>query len=304
MLKSQLGSCRSELSKITTTKPSTLPQPYWSTWGRWTCQHQGSVCFQTRERKCSTRVEKDCEFQPGEMATIVRLCSESTCPDFFSTKITRTTATTTREATTGAAKLVTSAAPKTTVPPLAVQINGPNKDHFLKETQLVCVSNPVADTYTWKFNGTFSLPRGVTKQLISGHTSGGPGIDILHIKKLTESTFGTYTCAATLNGYTAEQSHFIGILAEKPTVNIIKPPVSSSFALQCQVTGYPAPHIQWDFVPKSPRSHGIPPGVQFREEAYKSTLVVSHYNPVDHDGSWYCKAANTAGSTVSEVHIP
>ncbi|XP_060608429.1 MAM domain-containing glycosylphosphatidylinositol anchor protein 2-like isoform X3 [Ruditapes philippinarum] len=208
------------------------------------------------------------------------------------------------QTTRGAHKLVTSAATRTTVPTLAVQINGPDKDHFWKETQIACVTNPAADSYRWKFNGTFSMPMGVTEQLISGQTGGGSGLDILHIKNLTESTFGTYTCAATLNGYTAEQSHFIGILAEKPTVNILKPPVASSFSLQCQVTGYPAPHIQWDFVPKSPRSHGIPPGVQFREEAYKSTLVVSHYNPVDHDGSWYCKAANTAGSTVSEVHIP
>ncbi|XP_060579826.1 uncharacterized protein LOC132736655 isoform X2 [Ruditapes philippinarum] len=91
ILQSQLGSCRSDLS----TKPSTLPQPFWSSWGTWTCGHQGSICFQTRERNCSTGVDKDCEFQPGEMPTNVRLCSESTCPDFFSTKVTSTTASTT-----------------------------------------------------------------------------------------------------------------------------------------------------------------------------------------------------------------
>ncbi|XP_060555442.1 uncharacterized protein LOC132716232 [Ruditapes philippinarum] len=78
----QLGSCRSELSTITTTNPSTLLQPYWSSWGMWTCGHQGSICFQTRERKCSTGVDKDCESQSGEMATSIRLCSESTCPGF------------------------------------------------------------------------------------------------------------------------------------------------------------------------------------------------------------------------------
>jgi hypothetical protein len=57
------------------------------------------------------------------------------------------------ETTTGAAKLITSAATRTTVPPLAVQINGPDKDHFLKETKIACVTNPAADSYRWKFNG-------------------------------------------------------------------------------------------------------------------------------------------------------
>ncbi|XP_060558408.1 lachesin-like [Ruditapes philippinarum] len=145
---------------------------------------------------------------------------------------------------------------------------------------------------------------GVTEQLISGQTGGGSGINILHIKNLTESTFGTYTCAATVSGYTAEQSHFIGILAAKPTVNIIKPPVSSSFAMQCQVTGYPAPHIQWDFVPEANNNHGLPHDVQVLYETYQSTLFVDKYVFVDHTGRWYCKASNTAGTAVKEVHIP
>jgi hypothetical protein len=59
---------------------------------------------------------------------------------------------------------------------------------------------------------------GVTEQLISGQTGDGSGINILHIKNLTESTFGTYSCAATVSGYTKEQSHFIGILAGTVTI--------------------------------------------------------------------------------------
>ncbi|XP_060583862.1 MAM domain-containing glycosylphosphatidylinositol anchor protein 2-like [Ruditapes philippinarum] len=193
---------------------------------------------------------------------------------------------------------------QTTAPPLSVQIMD-RKRSFLKETQnRLRQQTPVADTYTWKFNGTSSLPAGVTEQLISGQTGGGSGIDILHIKNLTESTFGTYTCAATVNGYTTEQSHFIGILAEKPVVNIIKPPVSSSFAIQCQVTGYPAPNIQWDFIPKATshvhqnNNHGLPHDVQALYETYQSTLFVNKYVPVDHTGRWYCKASNAAGTAV------
>ncbi|XP_045185209.2 uncharacterized protein LOC123543185 [Mercenaria mercenaria] len=191
-----------------------------------------------------------------------------------------------------------------TTPPPQVVINGPDKDNYMNSTQLTCVTSPPAQSYTWKFNGTGTLPKGITSQQIGIQAGSVAGVDTLQIASLTEAQMGTYTCVATINGQTVEQSHFLGINGEKPTVHIEKPPVSNNFAMQCQVTGYPVPLIKWDFIPDSAGSHGIPPGVEFSDEKFQSTLFVKTYNPTDHTGMWYCKASNVVGNALAQVHVP
>ncbi|XP_053387161.1 peroxidasin-like [Mercenaria mercenaria] len=198
---------------------------------------------------------------------------------------------------------VTSTTPPLTVatpPNIHVLVSGPHISSYGSHVQINFIIMPLPQSYVWKFNGTHALPKGVSIQDSEGSLA---GMATIVIAKLNETTSGTYSCIPTVNGRQVEKTHFIGIQQERPTVYISKPAVTTSFVLVCNVTGYPLPLIQWDFVPSGIGSHGIPPGVQFSTEKLKSALYVGAYNPAYHNGVWYCRASNALGSAITSVHI-
>ncbi|XP_053387829.1 uncharacterized protein LOC123542395 isoform X8 [Mercenaria mercenaria] len=77
----------------TTTTPTTTPSPYWLPWGVWGCKEQSGSCFQKRLRNCSTGLEQDCKTSQGGIGYNVGLCTEVSCPEFFTTTTTVSTKT-------------------------------------------------------------------------------------------------------------------------------------------------------------------------------------------------------------------
>ncbi|XP_053387834.1 uncharacterized protein LOC123542394 [Mercenaria mercenaria] len=77
----------------TTTTPTTTPSPYWLPWGAWECKEQSGSCFQKRLRNCSTGLEQDCKNSQGGIGYNVGLCTEVSCPEFFTTTTTISTTT-------------------------------------------------------------------------------------------------------------------------------------------------------------------------------------------------------------------
>ncbi|XP_053387820.1 uncharacterized protein LOC123542395 isoform X1 [Mercenaria mercenaria] len=94
LLKNHLGTCH-DSAKMTSPIPlftmtstittSSTPSPYWMQWGVWECKEQSGSCFQKRERNCSTGLEQDCKNSQGGIGYNVGLCTEVSCPDFFTT---------------------------------------------------------------------------------------------------------------------------------------------------------------------------------------------------------------------------
>lgn len=171
------------------------------------------------------------------------LCNYDACENwsFEQTHTVTTTTATTKPETTSVKQ------PTTTSPQLV--INGPHNSSYLSQVVLECITLPAAQSYIWMFNNTSVLPEGVIaekKKNIDGTLL--LGIEKLIISQLNESNIGIYTCIGHINGYTLKQNHSITVNQEVPSVQIIKPVVTTNFALICNVTGYPPPHVGWAFV--------------------------------------------------------
>ncbi|XP_045185074.2 uncharacterized protein LOC123543074 [Mercenaria mercenaria] len=102
----------------------------------------------------------------------------------------------------------------TTTPLPKIVINAPDKAAYESMVQLSCVTIPPAERYSWKFNGTSTLPAGVSAVQYTPNQGAVAGTDVLTIVKIDATSFGTYTCAGSIHGQMVQFSHFISIMPE------------------------------------------------------------------------------------------
>ncbi|XP_045185183.2 uncharacterized protein LOC123543157 isoform X2 [Mercenaria mercenaria] len=100
----------------------------------------------------------------------------------------------------------------TTTPLPRIVINAPDKAAYKSMVQLSCVTIPPAERYSWTFNGTSTLPAGVSAVQYTPNQGAVAGTDVLTIVKIDATSFGTYTCAGSIHGQTVQFSHFISIM--------------------------------------------------------------------------------------------
>ncbi|KAL3885035.1 hypothetical protein ACJMK2_025134 [Sinanodonta woodiana] len=187
----------------------------------------------------------------------------------------------------------TSPAPAyTTLPTTSVwslpppHISGLMMININANTILSCTSSEPGVTYTWLYQGSRSLPLGVS-------VSRGNHLVIFGAKS---SNVGTYTCVIYKNGHQAASDANVTIISVKAHVTSVvalpNPPQTGHIVdIHCIATGYPDPTIYWSYTDTMGMTIA-PPEISYPDPR---TVRINNFEPSFHGGTWWCIAINNMG---------
>ncbi|KAL3885126.1 hypothetical protein ACJMK2_025224 [Sinanodonta woodiana] len=154
------------------------------------------------------------------------------------------------------------------------------------DTILSCNSNESGVTYTWLYQGSKSLPLGVSI-MRENHIA---------IIGADPSNVGTFTCVINKNGQQAASTTNVTIIPEKAHVTSVvaspNPPQTGHRAdIHCNATGYPYPSIYWSYTDTMGMTY-MPISTSYLDT---TTVRIENFQPSLHGGAWSCIARNSLG---------